>query len=136
MSDESIIPEDRKDLLERPIVVTLVTLMPDYQPQATPVWFSYDGTHIWVNTAKGRAKDKNMRARPQVTILSVDPENPYRYLEVRGVVEEITEEGALDHINRLSARYFGREDYYGGGNEARRGKETRVIFKIKPTRAL
>lgn len=128
----TIIPEDFKDLLERPIVVTLVTIMPDGSPQATPVWFSYDGEHIWINTARGRRKDKNMTERPRVTILFFAPDDPYRYLEVRGVVAEITEEGALEHINSLSARYFGREDYYGTMPE-RRGKETRVIYKIKPT---
>lgn len=126
------IPEDKKDLLERPIVVTLVTLMADNQPQATPVWFSYDGTHILVNTAKGRRKDKNMRERPQVTVLIVDPENPYRYLELRGVVEEVAEDGALDHINTLAKRYFGRDDYYTTMPDLRH-TETRVIFKIKPT---
>jgi PPOX class probable F420-dependent enzyme len=126
-------PEDYKDLLERPIVAALGTLMPDSQPQVTPVWFSYDGQHIWVNTARKRQKDRNMTERPQVTLTSIDPDDPYRYLEVRGVVEEVTEEGALDHINSLSARYVGREDYYSG-NPSMRGKETRVIYKIKPVR--
>ncbi|MFW5691969.1 MAG: PPOX class F420-dependent oxidoreductase [Chloroflexota bacterium] len=125
------IPEKYKDLVERPIVMTLVTLMPDNQPQATPVWFSYDGEYVLVNTAKGRQKDRNMRERPQVTALIVDPDNPYRYLELRGRVESFTEEGALDHINSLSKRYFDREDYYAGQPHLR-GKETRVIFKIKP----
>jgi len=127
----SMIPEHLLDLLQRPIVVTLVTLMPDYQPQATPVWFSYDGQHIWVNTEKNRAKARNMTERPQVTLLSIDPDNPYRYLEVRGKVVMITEEGALDHINALSKRYFGRDDFYANMPD-RRNRETRVIFKIQP----
>lgn len=130
-----IIPAAFKDLLERPIVVTLVTLMPDGQPQATPVWFSYDGAHIWVNTARGRQKDTNMTERPQVTVLSVDPDNAYRYLEVRGLIDEITEEGALEHINMLSKRYFGREDFYANNPEGRQ-RETRVIYKIRPVRVL
>jgi PPOX class probable F420-dependent enzyme len=127
------VPEKAKDLLERPIIVTLATLSRNNQPQAQPVWFSYDGDHIWINTARGRRKDKNMTERPQVSILSVDPDNPYRYLEVRGVVEEITEEGAVDHINALAKRYRGRDNYYEG-QEERRALETRVIYKIKPTR--
>lgn len=126
-----VLPEDKKDLLERPIVVTLVTLMPDTQPQANPVWFNWDGEYVWVNSAKGRQKDKNMRTRSKVTILSVDPNNPYRYLEVRGEVVDITEEGAVDHINLLSNRYRGQPDYYASMPD-RRGKETRVIYKIKP----
>jgi len=133
MSDT--IPEAYVDLLTRPVVVTLVTLMPDNQPQATPVWCSYDGTHIWVNTAAGRQKDKNMRERPQVTILSIDPDNPYRYLEIRGLVQEINEEQGLDHINQLSAKYRGYEDYYRNMPD-RRGKEQRVVFKVKPERVI
>jgi len=129
------IPNDFKDLLERPIVVTLVTLMPDNQPQATPVWFSYDGSHIWVNTARGRQKDRNMSERPQVTVLAVDPDNPYRYMEVRGTVDEATEDGALEHINSLAKRYVGRDDYYAAMPE-QRGKETRVVYKIKPVKVI
>lgn len=129
------VPDSIKDLLERPIVVTLATTMEDHTPQATPVWFSWDGERIWINTARGRAKDDNMTERPNVSILSIDPENPYRYLEVRGVVDEITEEGAVDHIDSLSARYLNKPDYYGGDLE-RKASETRVIYKIRPTRVL
>ncbi len=126
------IPASHQDLLERTIVVTLVTVMPDGQPQASPVWFSYDGIHIWVNTARGRQKDKNMRARPKVTILLSDPGDPYRALEVRGVVVEVTEEGALDHINQLSARYENRPDFFANKPELRHTQK-RVIYKIRPT---
>ena len=129
------IPEGYHDLLERPIVVTLVTLMPDNQPQATPVWFSYKDEHIWVNSAKGRQKDKNMRARPQVTILILDPKNPYRYMEVRGVVQEINEAQGLDHINHLSERYNNNPDYYSRQPDLR-DKEQRVVYKIKPERVI
>src|SRR5688572_24720888 len=108
------IPDTFQDLLTATIFPTLVTVMPDGQPQASIVWFSYDGQHILVNTAKGRQKDKNMRARPKVTLVFVDPKDPYRFLEVRGKVVSVTEEGALEHINALSARYRNRPDYYGG----------------------
>ncbi|MBI5958186.1 MAG: PPOX class F420-dependent oxidoreductase [Chloroflexi bacterium] len=127
------IPDSIKDLLEGPVVVTLVTVMPNGQPQATPVWCSYDGSHIWVNSALGRQKDRNMRANQRVTILAMDPKNAYRWVEVRGKVDEITEEGALDHINLLSKLYNGIADYYSRMPN-RRGKETRVIYKIKPVK--
>lgn len=127
----AIIPESHLDLLERPVVITLVTLMPDGQPQASPVWFSYNGEHIWLNSAAGRQKDRNMRARPRVTMLFVDPEDPYRYMEVRGVVQEINEEQGLEHINMLSDRYWGRPDYFAG-KEERRATEQRVVYKVKP----
>lgn len=128
------IPDDFKDLLERPIVVTLVTLMPDGQPQASAVWFSYDGERIWVNTARGRQKDKNMTERPKVTILSVDPNDPYRFLEVRGVIDEITEQGAEEHIDQLSWKYDNKSFY--GADPSRRQREKRVIYKIRPIRVV
>ena len=127
------IPEAYIDLLEQPVVVSFTTMMPDGQPQATPVWCSYDGTHILVNTAKGRRKDKNVRANPKVAVLAIDPQNPYRYLEVRGEVVEITEEGGVDHINQLAQMYVGKSQYYGGFAPAEAAeRETREILKIKP----
>lgn len=124
------IPETHLDLLERPIVGALATLMPDNQPQVTPVWFSYEEGFLLVNTARGRQKDKNMTERPKVSMLVIDPENPYRYLEIRGTVIEINEQEGLDHINQLCERYLGRKDYYQG-QEDRRAKEQRAVFKIK-----
>lgn len=129
------IPAERKDLLERPIVATLVTVMPDGHPQATPVWFSYDGADIWVNTARGRQKDKNMSERAQVTLLIIDPQNPYRWMELRGHVTASTEEGAVEHISQLAKHYVGRDDYYANMPE-QRNKETRVIYKITPYKVL
>ena len=127
------IPAEFKDLLDRPIVVTLVTVMPDGQPQATPVWVDYDGTHVRVNTARGRQKDKNMKVGAKVTVLSIDPDDPYRWLEVRGQIVEETEVGALEHINSLSLKYPNQPDYFKR-NEAMRGKQQRVTYKIEPTR--
>ena len=129
----AIVPDSHKDLLEGPVFVALVTVMPSGQPQATPVWCSYDGTHIWLNSAKGRQKDKNMRANNRVTILATDPKNPYRWIEVRGKVDEITEDGAVDHINQLSNLYTGNPDFYSL-NPAMRGRETRVIYKVRPVK--
>jgi PPOX class probable F420-dependent enzyme len=126
------IPDTHKDLLEGPVYVMLVTVMPDGQPQATPVWCSFDGTHIWVNTAQSRQKARNMRRNPKVTVLAIDPKNPYRWIEVRGTVDEITDKGALDHINMLSMLYRGNPDYYSRRPDMR-GKEARLIFKIRPT---
>jgi PPOX class probable F420-dependent enzyme len=127
------IPNELSDLLTGPVVVTLATVMPDGQPQATPIWCSFDGDVIWFNTAVGRQKDKNLQADPKVTILSVDPQNPYRWLEVRGQVVERTLEGAVDHITELAKLYTGKDRYYGGVTPAeQQAKETRVIYKIKP----
>jgi PPOX class probable F420-dependent enzyme len=128
------IPNSHKDLLTNPVHATIATIMPDGQPQLSVVWCNYDGEHILVNTARGRQKDKNLGARPQATILLIDPQNPYRYLEVRGTVE-MTEEGAVEHISQLAKLYTGADSYYGGVTPADQAeKETRVICKITPTR--
>ena len=127
------IPDSHTDLLNAPVYVDVVTLMPDGQPQASVVWCSYDGEHVLVNTAVGRQKEKNLRERPMATVLAVDPNNPFRYIEVRGTVE-LTKEGALDHINQLAKAYRGADSYYGGVQPAEMAqKETRIMCKIKPT---
>ena len=125
------IPREYMDLIERPIVVSLATVNEDGQPQVTPVWVDYDGETVRVNSAAGRRKVENMQERPQATVLWIDPENPYRWMEVRGTVVEITAEGGVEHINALSAKYRNQPDYYARMPE-RRGKETRMIFRIRP----
>ena len=130
------IPESHIDLLEKPVFVALGTVNANGQPQLSVIWCSFDGTHIWINTTRGRLKEKNMAARPRVSILARDPKNPYRYLEVRGEVDAVTEEGAVDHIHQLSQMYAGKP-YYGGFTSAERaGQETRVIYKIKPNKVV
>jgi PPOX class probable F420-dependent enzyme len=121
------IPESHLDLFQKRAFGYLATLMPDGSPQVTPVWVDYDGTYVLVNSAKGRQKDRNMRARPRVAICIPDPDNPYRYLAVRGRVVEITEEGAEEHIDKLAQKYLGVERYQG-----RQPGMVRVIYKISP----
>ena len=103
--------------------------MPNGNPQVTPVWFDFDGTYIRVNSARGRAKDRNMRRDPRVALSILDPDNPYRYLEIRGRVVRITEDGAVDHINALAKKYRGAETY-----RSRTPGEVRVIYFIEPRR--
>jgi PPOX class probable F420-dependent enzyme len=122
-----IIPDTHKDLLEKAAFGSLGTLMKDGQPQVTPVWVDYDGKYVRINSAKGRVKDINMRRDPRVSISLQDPANPYRYLEIRGNVFEITENGADDHINKLSKKYLGNPVY-----PFRKPGEVRVTYKIEP----
>jgi len=124
----NLIPESHRDLLEEKTraFAYLATLMPDGSPQLTAVWFDVAGDHILINTAKGRLKDKNMRARQQVAVLIADPQDPfYRQIQIRGRVVEVTEQGALEHINKLSLRYDEKTWTPVAG-------QTRVIFKILP----
>jgi PPOX class probable F420-dependent enzyme len=129
----TLIPEQYRDLIDGPLVVTLTTLMPDGRPQSTIVWCNSDDQHILVNTAVGRQKPKNIARDPRVTIMAIDTTRPFRRMEIRGVVVESTEEGAVDHINQLAALYTGNNSYYGGFTPADLAqKETRIIHKIKP----
>jgi len=124
------IPDKYLDLFNKKAFLQLATIMPDGSPQVSPVWFEYDGTHILINSAKGRVKDINMRRDPRVGCDVLDPENPYRHLSIRGRVVEITEKGADEHIDKLTKKYTGQEKYpYRGPGEIR------VIYKIEPERA-
>lgn len=123
MSDR--IPANFLDLFAKPVLAHLATLMPDGSPQVTPVWVDYDGTHVLVNTAEGRRKDRNLIARPAVALSMVDPADQFRYLEVRGRVVERTRTGAVEHVDRLARRYLGVDRYPRHGQTP-----PRVLFKI------
>lgn len=121
-------PADLQDLLDQDskALLYLATVMPDGSPQVTPVWFSADDEYILINTNQGRVKDKNMKARPKVAMTIQDPNDPYRYLGIRGEVVGYTTEGADEHINKLSLKY--KDEPW----KPRKGQR-RIIFRIKPT---
>lgn len=123
------IPEKYHDLLkdETRAFLFLATTMKDGSPQVTPIWFNHDDQHILINSAKGRTKDRNMRARPRVAMVIQDPGDPYRYLQIRGQVVEITEQGGLEHIKELARKYYIDKPWRGNGPG-----EVRVIYKILP----
>src|SRR2546427_10008500 len=124
------IPPEFLDLVTtKKAFANLATVMPNGSPQVTPVWFNFDGKYIRVNSARGRVKDKNMRREPRVALSILDPDNPYRYLAIRGRVVKITEEGAVEHSNGLAKKYRGRETY-----RHRHPDEVRVMYVIEPRR--
>ena len=125
----SVIPDKYVDLFDKKVFAGLATLMPNGSPQVTPVWIDYDGENVVFNTAVGRQKDKNLQADGRVSMSLKDPENPDRYLEVRGTVVERTTDGADDHINKMAKKYLGQDVY-----PFRQPGEVRVIYKIKPER--
>ncbi|HEY5982804.1 MAG TPA: PPOX class F420-dependent oxidoreductase [Anaerolineales bacterium] len=120
------IPTTHRDLMDDQTraYAYLATIMADGSPQLTPIWFNTEGDSILFNSAKGRVKDRNMRARPEVALLVADPEDPLRYLQVRGRIIEYTEDGALDHINALSMKYRGKPWTPVTG-------QTRVTYKLR-----
>jgi PPOX class probable F420-dependent enzyme len=123
------IPENYMDLFHKPAFGVLTTLMPDGSPQTQPVWVDFQNGQVVVNSALGRQKDKNMRRDPRVAVTLMDPENPYRYLEIRGKVKEITQEGATPHIDKMAKKYLGKDKY----PFAQPG-EQRVLYKIEPVK--
>jgi PPOX class probable F420-dependent enzyme len=125
------IPDQYLDLFERPVSVSLATLLSDGTPQVQPVWCSFDGTHLLVNTEKGRQKYRNLSRRRRVTILAVDPANDSRWVEIRGEVIEETEKGADEHIDALARRYLGVDKYPWN-----QPGDVRVIFRIAPRRVV
>lgn len=121
------IPASHRDIFENPNFAQIATLMKDGSPQVTPVWIDLDGDTIVFNTADGRAKARNLDRDGRVAISVFDLKNPYRYIQVRGVVEKKVYDGADTHIDKMSKKYTGA-DVYAGHND----KETRVIYRIRP----
>jgi len=123
------IPEKYIDLFSKRAFASLATLMPDGSPQVTPVWCDFDGTNVRFNSARGRQKDRNLRRDPRVALCIIDPDNPYRYLQIRGKVVTITEEGADEHIDSLAKKYMGVDKY-----PLRKPEEVRVVYVVEAER--
>ena len=123
------IPEAFEDIMNSKALAALATVMEDGRPQVTPVWFQWDGSHVLINSAEGRIKDRNMRRNPQVALTIVDVGNPYRHVAIRGTIDEITLEGADDHIDKLAKKYLDKDKY-----PFRAEGEVRVIYKVRPDR--
>jgi PPOX class probable F420-dependent enzyme len=122
------IPEKYRDLFDKKSFAHLATVGADGSPQVTPVWVDYDGTHVRFNTARGRLKVKNLDRNPKVALSIQDPDNPYRYVQVRGRIAESTEQGADAHIDALAKKYIGKAYPY------RQPGEVRVMYKVLPER--
>jgi PPOX class probable F420-dependent enzyme len=124
-----LIPDEYQDLLkdETKSFAFLATLMKDGSPQLTPVWFNTDDNYVLINSAMGRVKDRNMRRDARIALVILDPKNPYRYLQIRGKIVEITTKGAHEHIDILAKKYTGADHYtnFSPG-------EVRVTYKIQP----
>ncbi|MEW6225346.1 MAG: PPOX class F420-dependent oxidoreductase [Chloroflexota bacterium] len=133
--DPRRVPASHLDLVECPPVAALTTVMPDGSPQTSVVWCDFDGTHVRVNTMRGFQKERNMRRNPKVTLLCYDPRRPLRYLEVRGTVASMTEDGAPRHLDELASKYLGRPVRYFGECIPARFAETEipVLCRILPT---
>jgi len=124
-------PEDFLDLLTaKKAFANIATVMKDGSPQVTPIWFDYTDGKIRVNTARGRVKARTLRPGARIAMSIVDPGNPYRYLQVRGRVLNVTEKGADAHIDSLAKKYLGQDKY-----PFRQPGEVRIKCEIEPTSA-
>jgi PPOX class probable F420-dependent enzyme len=127
----TIIPEKYLDLLtQKKAFAVIATTMADGSPQVTPVWFDYTDGIVRVNTAKGRVKARNLRKDAAVALAIVDPDNPYRYVQIRGRVRRASEEGARAHIDGLAKKYRGEDSYSSGAPG-----EVRLLCEIEPKSA-
>jgi PPOX class probable F420-dependent enzyme len=125
------IPDKYLDLLQqKKAFAILATVMPDGSPQVTPVWFDQTNGLIRVNTARGRVKARTLQAGAAVAMAIVDPDHPYRYIQIRGRVRRVTEEGAAQHIDSLAKKYLGKDKYPSG-----QPGEVRLLCEIEPTSA-
>jgi len=125
------IPAAYLDLLQqKKSFANLATVMADGSPQVTPVWFDYTNGVIRINSARGRTKTRNMREGATVALSIMDPDNAYRYIQIRGKVTKATEQGAVAHIDSLAKKYIGKDKYPWS-----RPGEVRVTFEITPETA-
>lgn len=123
---ENQIPVEFLDLFQKRSFGHLATVMPDGSPQVSPLWVGFDGKFLILNSEKGRQKDRNMRRDSRVAVEVQDPENPYRYILIRGKIVEITEEGAEQGIDDFALRYTGATYKYKNPDSPR------LIYKVLP----
>jgi len=122
--------ETWRDLVESKKTFAHIALVaPDGTPRVTPVWIDYVNGKILMNTAKGRVKAQHLKLGSPVAISITDPDNPYRYVQIRGNVTRVTEEGARDHIDKMAKKYIGKDKYPWS-----KPGEVRVLYEIEPTR--
>src|SRR6202048_835790 len=125
------IPDGYLDLLQhKKAFANLATIMADGSPQVTPVWFDYTDGVIRVNTAKGRVKARNLREGAPVALSIMDPDNAYRYIQIRGRVKRVSEAGADQHIDSLAKKYLGKDKY-----PFSQPGDVRVMYEIEPRAA-
>ncbi|MDX1620793.1 MAG: PPOX class F420-dependent oxidoreductase [Nitriliruptorales bacterium] len=120
-----VIPESHRDLLDAKGIAHLASLGPDGEPQSHPVWYDFLDGRLLISTTKSRQKYRNVSRDPRVSVSITDPDDPYRYLEIRGRVESIDDDPEKKFIDSLAQKYLGEDEYPQKQPDA-----DRVVFKI------
>lgn len=123
------LPDKLLALLEKPCTCYIATVMPDGSPQLTQVWADTDGTNILINTVQGHQKARNIDRDPRVAVTVSSPDDPSSYHAVRGIVTDVTTEGGVEHIEKLSQRYLGGPYPWYGGRD-----QVRLVVTIAPNK--
>ncbi len=123
-----LIPGSHADILEKKAFASVATIGPSGEPQNNPVWFGWDGSLIRFSQTRTRQKYRNMRADRRVSLSILDPDDPYRYLEIRGDVVDVEDDPDLTFINSMAHKYLGLDRYpwHQPGDE-------RVVIVVEPT---
>jgi PPOX class probable F420-dependent enzyme len=127
MAATSAVLKDKADIFKAKSFAHVATIGPNGEPHNQPVWVDFDGEHVLFSQTKTRQKIRNIERDPRVAVSATDPENPYRYIEVRGVVEEVVEDEGNAFINSMAKKYMDKDEYpwHQPGDE-------RVVVKIRP----
>jgi PPOX class probable F420-dependent enzyme len=126
-TSQSPIPESHADILNTTAFAHIATVGPRGEPQSSPVWFDWDGQYFYFSQTKTRQKLHNLEREPRLAISLLDPNNPYRYLEIRGKVVRVDEDPNLDFINKMAQKYLGQEKY-----PWHRPEDQRVVVVVEP----
>jgi PPOX class probable F420-dependent enzyme len=134
------LPAGAQALLNNPVTAILACLNANGTIHQSPVWVDTDGEHLLLNTVRGRAKDRNLRARPRISMMFTDPADPYRWMSIQGQVAAVVDEddpqhgrAATESINKMSAKYLGEEVYPLRDPDA---TEVRALYRVRPIRAV
>ena len=127
MSTTTVVPQTHEDLLTSSALAHIATIGPDGEPQVNPVWFDWNGEEILFSQTTTRQKTKNLARDPRIALSIVDPENPYRYLEVRGTVVRVEDDPDKAFIDKMAQKYLGQEKYPWS-----RPGENRIVIVVRP----
>ncbi|MGW1682459.1 PPOX class F420-dependent oxidoreductase [Saccharopolyspora sp. NPDC002376] len=123
----SVIPQDRADILDKQAFGHVATIGPHGEPQSSPVWVDWDGQYLKFSQTKTRQKYRNLKREPRISVSVHDPDQPYRYVEVRGRVAKIEDDQDNRFINKMAKKYLNEDEYPWP-----QPGEERVIVYVEP----